>query len=145
MRHTELSTDMQKYLKDSDYLKKDIKRLGLEKNKLETEFSSTAKKVSDIKGEQISIEKKAKETVAKAEFEAKEIKSKARQIEIKANEKRSEVDVKLSETADIKRELGNLVKSNEGKEKNLILEKVEVDKIKSKLLTIVKMIKNEVG
>ncbi|KKN09681.1 hypothetical protein LCGC14_1044120 [marine sediment metagenome] len=145
MRHTELSTDMQKYLKDSDYLKKDIKRLGLEKNKLETEFSSTAKKVSDIKGEQISVEKKAKETVAKAEFEAKEIKSKARQIEIKANEKRSEVDVKLSETADIKRELGNLVKSNEGKEKNLILEKVEVDKIKSKLLTIVKMIKNEVG
>ena len=145
MRHTELSTDMQKYLKDSDYLKKDIKRLGLEKNKLETEFSSTAKKVSDIKGEQISVEKKAKETVAKAEFEAKEIKSKARQIEIKANEKRSEVDVELSETADIKRELGNLVKSNEGKEKNLILEKVEVDKIKSKLLTIVKMIKNEVG
>ena len=140
-----LSTEEQKYLADRDYLKKDLKRLGSEKIKLENEISSVAKKVSDIKDNQIVLEKKAKEIIENAERDAKGLRDSAKNIERKASEERTETGKKLSEALNRQREADSLVKSNEGKERNLLFEKSEVDKIKSKLLTIVKMIKNEVG
>ena len=140
-----LSTEEQKYLADSDYLKKDLKRMTAEKNKLEVEINSTTKKVSDLKGEQIALERKAKELKSKAEEDAKVIRNNAKEIEKKANEKRSDIERKLSEIADEKRELNNFIKSNEGREKNLIFAQSEVDKLKSRLITIQGMIKKEMG
>lgn len=140
-----LSMDEQKYLADADYLKKEVKRLEIGKNQLIGERDSLIKKNSDLKTQQIALEQRAKEIIAQAKEEARQIIDNAREVENKANQKRSEIEVKVAELDDAQKQLNNLIKSNEGREKSLEVELRDANSLKSKLITIVNTIKKDLG
>lgn len=135
-----LSSEEQKYLADSEYLQKEVRRLEGEKARLTNEVNNVSKKISTLKEEQIAFEEKAKEIIAEAQKIAEQKITKAQEIEDKANEKRSGIEAKLGELADRQIYVENLVKSNQGLQKNLDIQNKDLESKVSKLKNLASLI-----
>ena len=139
------SSEEQKYLADSEYLQREVRKLEGEKSRLINEQNSLIKKVSDLKEEQFAVENKAKDIIAQAVIEAKQKMGRAQEIENKAIQERSIVQQKIAELADTQNQAKDIIKSNEGKSKNLDILQKETENLKNRLITIMNMIKKETG
>lgn len=122
-------------------LEKEVARLNKERAILVQETNTVIKNLSNLKEEQMAIEKSSKDIVTKAKLEAETIIKKAKDIENDAIAKKSTIEIKLGNIETQKKELNDLIKSNEGLEKNLKLSKEDIDNLKSKLLKAVEVIK----
>ena len=122
-------------------LEKEVGRLNKERAILVKETNDVIVNLSGIKEQQMAIEKSSKDIVIKAKLEAETIVKKAKDIEAEAESKKSTIEIKLGNIETQKQELAKLIKSNEGLEKNLKLEKEIIGEIKSKLLKASEAIK----
>ena len=122
-------------------LEKEVSRLNKERAILVKETNDVIVNLSGLKEQQMAIEKETKEIVAKAKLEAENIIKKAKDIENKAQAKESTIEIKISNLESEKQEVTKLIKSNEGLEKNLTLEKGTIIEIKSKLQKALEAIK----
>ena len=122
-------------------LEKEVARLNREKAILLKEINDVIVKLSGLKEQQMIIEKNSKEVVSSAKSEAEEIIKKAKDIENEAQTKKSTIEIKLADLEGQKQSFNKLIKSNEGLEKNLTLEKATISEIKSKLLKSLEAIK----
>ena len=120
------SEDEKKFLN----LEKEIQRLNLEKNKLVGEVNSENKKLSDLRGEQVKIEKKIVADKESARLESDKIISEAKSISDKAYKELSDATGKKTEANDELKKAQELIKQNESLDKTLTL---AVDSYKKKL------------
>src|SRR3990167_5717887 len=121
-----LSPDEQRYLADSEYLQKEVSKLEGQKSKLIQENNLASKRISDLIEEQIEIEKKSKDVVFKAKEEAGEIVSLAERKLTAANLKEAEAVEKVLILNEKIKEAENLIKSNDGLQKNLVIQTAEL-------------------
>ena len=103
-----------------------LKELETKRNKLSQEIIDYTNKLAEIK-------KTAKD-------EADRIISSAQEKLDRANTKEAEASGKIVELNEKIKEADNLIKSNQGKEKNLAIAKDESDKLKIKLNSLVNLI-----
>ena len=122
-------------------LEKEVSRLNKERTILVKETNDVIVNLSGLKEQQMAIEKETKEIVAKAKLEAEKIIETAKKIQSEAEAKKSTIEIKLSNLETQKQELAKLIKSNEGLEKNLTLEKGTISEIKTKLQKALEAIK----
>lgn len=127
---------------DYDKLKKEIKRLRTESGNLSKQIGVQAKELSDLTTKVIEINKEHDKIIADAKEEAKVIVERAKVKERAATKKEAEATGKIANAEKREKEANDLIKSNEGKEKNLKKSKEENDDIKEKLLEVLELIKN---
>ena len=122
-------------------LEKEVARLNKERAILVKETNDVIVNLSGLKEQQMIIEKNSKDIVAKAKLEAEKIIENAKKIQNEAEAKKSTIEIKLANLEDEKQDLAKLIKSNDGLEKNLKLEKETINEIKFKLLKALEAIK----
>ena len=137
-----LTEEEKKWVADEKFLQRELKTLRTEKNQLTAENNALIQKNSNLKQERINAEREAARIIEEAKETAKVITGRARELEQTANKKRSLVDTKISELEELKTKTNNILKSNEGKEKNLSAEKEIIAEQKAKLTRILGMIKD---
>ena len=125
-----------------ELLKKDIKRLENEKKGIILSINTQNKKLSDLVDEEIKIKVGNDKLISIAKSEATVIIDEAKIKRKKATELEADARGKIAQADSREQEASNLIKSNQGKEKNLIGEKKETKSLKEKLNNIVEMIKN---
>ena len=128
-------------LTDFERLGDDIKRLKMEKNILIREQGEEVEKLSKLRGEQIEIERNNKKKISEAEKKAQLIIDNAGVIEGKAKEKDTSAVNKMAEALALEKKANDLIKSNEGREKNLAIERESVADLKERLESVVDWIK----
>ena len=125
-----------------ELLKKDIKRLEGEKAGIVKNIDTQNKKLSDLVDKEIKITTSNDKLVFDAVEEAAKIIDEAKAKRKKATELQTQAQEKTAQAEASKKESDDLIKSNQGKEKNLIKENKEVKILKEKLIKISEMIKN---
>ena len=136
------SPEEQKYLADAELLFKEVRRLEGEKSRLIGENNVTAKKISDLKEQQIVLEKKAQDIIADAQTESNRIINLAQEKLNRANSRDAEASGKLGELNQKIKDAENVKKSNEGLKKNLEILTMEAQNKISKLNDVIDLIKN---
>lgn len=126
---------------DLEKLEKEISRLKKENVNLIRQQNEESAKLSKIVKEQLTISKQRDDFIAETKLLADNIIAKAKTVESKANEKNSLAEIKLAELNVLQKQVKDLISSNEGKEKNLAIEKDIVANLKSKFESLVSLIK----
>jgi len=127
---------------DYKLLKKEVTRLGTVKKNVTIEINSETKKLSDLVQKGIGIKKDNEKLLADTKTQAKGIIARAKEREGKIVKLESELKGKIGQAEERERQADNLIKSNEGKEKNLLASKEATEEIKAKLTKIIGMIKD---
>jgi len=131
-------------LTDFNKLGDDIKRLKAEQKLLINQQNRESAKLSELVEKEIKIKADADKLVSDAKDEAKGIISKAKGREEKVMEVEAELERKIARADESMKRSDNLIKSNSGKENNLLAEKEDVAKLKAKLIKVLEMIKDVV-
>lgn len=127
---------------DYKLLKKEIDRLGIVKRNITTDINSETRKLSDLVGKGIEAKAEAEKIVSDAKTKADDIIAKAKERESGIIKLESELKGKISDAKEAKNQSDNLIKSNQGKEKNLLVSKETVAGIRAKLTKVSDMIKD---
>ena len=135
-------SDRELMLTDFDRLNKDIKRLKSEKGILIRKQNEQAVKLSDLVQKGIEAKAEAEKIVSDAKIKADGIVAKAKERASGIVKLESELKGKIADAEEAKRQADNLIKSNEGKEKNLLAAKETNAEIKAKLTKVLGMIKD---
>ena len=126
---------------DYNLLGKEVKRLESAKRGLIADTNAEAKRLSDLVEKGIEAKEEAEKIVNEAKERAKVITANAKKKEAEANEKKTELQTAIAEAKEAKEQSDKLIKSNQGKEKNLSAEKKTVGELKTKLIEISNKIK----
>jgi len=135
-------SDRELLLTDFDKLSKDNKRLKTENNLLIGEQGRQSAKLSDLVSEEIKIKANNDKLISDAKAKADGIIAKAKERESKITNLEAELKGKIGKAEEAKKQSDNLIKSNQGKEKNLLASKEAVAEMKAKLTKILGMIKD---
>ena len=127
---------------DYKLLKKEIARLGMVKKNVIIEINSENRKLSDLKGESTKIKADNDKLIADAKTEAEGIVAEAKERRTEALKLENEVKGKIAKAEAREKQADNLIKSNEGKEKNLAASKENVAEIKAKLTKVLDLVKD---
>lgn len=141
-------TENEEKLLDYNFLNKEVKQLKADKAKLALEIAAEEKVVSTLREKRIKSEEKNSELVKAAELKAKDILEEASLIVTgakekmaKATKKDAEVEAEKNNLKELQKQADNLIKSNQGKEKNLGREEKYVAELKEKLNKVLELIK----
>ena len=137
-----LTEEEKKWVADEKFLQRELKELRITKNRLTTENEVLIKKNSTLQQKHTDAEEEANKIIEVARKEAEAIVEKAKRSQQAASELKSQVAGKIAELEEKTAKANNLIKSNEGKEKNLAREKDRIDETKDKLNKITEMIKD---
>jgi len=135
-------SDRELLLTDFDKLSKDNKRLKIDNNFLIREQNKQSAKLSDLASEEIKINANNDKLISDAKVKADGIIAKAKERESKIANLEAELKGKIAKAEEAEKQSNNLIKSNQGKEKNLLTEKEIVAEMKDKLAEIMGMIKD---
>lgn len=127
---------------DYGKLKKENKRLENEKKGIVASINAQNKKLSDLVDNEIKITTSNDKLVFAAKEEAVKIIDEAKAKRKKATELQTQASEKISKAEVAKKESDDLIKSNQGKEDNLIKENKVVKALKEKLIKILEMIRD---
>ena len=129
-------------LVDYEVLKSGIKRLAQDTKNMQIELNKETEKLSVLREEKIHAEKEIIKILDDAKTGAEEIYQRAKDKEAKATAKLSELQGKISDAELREKIADDLIKSNEGKERNLEAS-IETNKgLKEKLDKVLGLIKN---
>lgn len=135
-------SDRELMLTDFDRLNKDNKRLRSEGVVLIRKQNEEAKKLSDLVQKGIEVKAEAEKIVSDAKNKADDIIAKAKKRETGIIGLESEFKGKIADADRREKEAADQLKSNQGKEKNLLTAKEATEEIKAKLTKILGMIKD---
>lgn len=127
---------------DYERLKKEVKSLERERNKLIAAVNAERQRLSDTVEDGIKIKKESDLVVSKSKEEAKKILAKATDKQKNIIQLESVIKGKIGNAEASKVKLDNLIKSNEGKEKNLEKTKKTLAEKIEKLVEIYNLVKN---
>ena len=105
-------TDAEKKFINYEILDKEIARLNRIKADLIRQTNEQNQKLSDLKEEEIALNKKADEVVENAKEEAKRIIAKAKDSEDRVAKQSADTGIKLTEAEKLNKEARDLIKSN---------------------------------
>jgi len=127
---------------DYKLLKREVARLESVKRKVIDDINLENKKLSDLVGKGIEAKADAEKLISDAKIKAIEINAKAKEKESKITGIESELKGKIAEAEEAKKQADNLIKSNKGKENNLLVSKEIVAGQRAKLTEVLGMIKD---
>ena len=118
---------------DYGKLNKEIKRLEGDKRKVVSDIDAQSNKLSDLVKEEIAIKESNDKLIADAQDKANKIIGEAEVKRTNATKLDSDLKGKISQAETSKKDSDDLIKSNEGKTKNLTREKEIVAELKDRL------------
>ena len=127
---------------DYELFQKEIKRFEAQKKGIIAEINTQNKNLSDIVEKQIAAQKEAEKIISDAKAEAKEIKEKAKDKETQADNRNAELQGELIKTQELQKKASDIIKSGEGREKNIVVEMKAISELKEKLAKVFELIKN---